>query len=67
MHNRYPNRRWIFLTSGDVATYLGLECPEGQDFGVSLLAPYPHRWKFWTTFDEESVWQNPKTQSKTAI
>ena len=20
MHNRYPNRRWIFLTSGDVAT-----------------------------------------------
>jgi arylsulfatase A-like enzyme len=36
-----------------LCVYLGLECPEGENFGVSFLAPYSDGWKFWRATPDE--------------
>jgi hypothetical protein len=35
-----------------LCVYLGLECSEDENFGVSFVAPYPQRWRFWGTSDD---------------
>ena len=36
-----------------LCVYLGLECPEDENFGVSFLAPYSDGWKFWRATPDE--------------
>jgi arylsulfatase A-like enzyme len=35
-----------------LCVYLGLECSEDENFGVSFVAPYPQRWRFWGRSDD---------------